>query len=380
MSESIRSPRFLVLTLVSPSGRHNVEVPADARVDDLLPSLVEVCEGGSDPAGWTLVPMGEAPVAPERTLAECRIFSGALMELVPPARPNDTEALPDAFSAAELVRRVKARLQPPARMPDTQRMGDSAYRRLLEDAIVAPRRGGSTVVAVTSAHAGAGTTTVAVLLATLLSSIRNDQMAIVDACLQSGALSHWMAPESGSSGEAYRALLEPASTPERIQAALVPIGRGLAILPAPSEQLGKPAAEELGWGRLIQHLHHLHHVVILDCGADLRGPAGRAALTAADQVVLVSKSSPDDLNRLGRTIDTFRGKGRAVVVVANQATRRARTRPSALGVQLVTLAYEPEAAQRLKTRGFSWSDAPETWQESIRELAATLIASGQLAS
>jgi hypothetical protein len=41
----------------------------------------------------------------------------------------------------------------------------------------------------------------------------------------------------------------------------------------------------------------------------------------------------------------------------------------------VTLVDDPAAADRLKTRGFSWTHAPASWQESIRELAAVLIGS-----
>jgi hypothetical protein len=41
----------------------------------------------------------------------------------------------------------------------------------------------------------------------------------------------------------------------------------------------------------------------------------------------------------------------------------------------VTIAYEKAPALRLKTRGFSWRQAPASWQESVRELAATLAGS-----
>ena len=120
-----------------------------------------------------------------------------------------------------------------------------------------------------------------------------------------------------------------------------------------------------------------HNVVILDCGAGFQRPVSRAALAAADQVVLVGRSAPGDLDRLGAAIESIRRRGRTVAVVANQAPYRSRAKPAASGVQLVTLAYEPQPAQRLKTRGFAWSEAPLSWHESVLELAAILIASGQ---
>jgi MinD-like ATPase involved in chromosome partitioning or flagellar assembly len=375
------------VTVDSPSGRHVLKVPPDARMDELVPSLLEACEGRFDPDGWSLVPMGEAPLAGDQTLGGRGVFPGAVLALVGPVEPVMAEPAEDASAASNLGRRFKARLQsaaptistlarPPSAHPDISRISDADYLDLLDAAIVSAPSGASTLVAVTSAHAGAGTTTVTVLLGTLLSTVRNDQVAVVDACPQSGALSHWMAPESGPSGDAYSALFEPPPTPEQVRAALVKIGHGLAILPAPSDHRSTAAADEAAWGLLIQHLRHLHHIVIVDCGAGGQRAASRAALSAADQVVLVSKSTSGEPG-LEPTIDSIRRRGPTVVVVANQASRRTRAKRSDAGVQQLTLAYEPRAAQRLKTRGFSWSDAPYSWQESMRELAAVLVGSAR---
>jgi MinD-like ATPase involved in chromosome partitioning or flagellar assembly len=368
--------RRLVVNVDSPSGRHRLDLSEDARVEDLVPSLVEVCEGSSESAGWTLMPMGEEPLPGERTLAECGLLSGAVLVLAAPATLGSAEPEAPALSIPDLARRLRARLRPAPRMLDTNRMKDAEYLRLLEAAITAPRSGASTVVAVMSAHSGAGTTTVAALLATLLSNLRPDLVVAVDACPQSGALSHWMAPESNLSGDTYRSLFGPEPTPEQVRAAVVKVGPALAILPASSDQSNKPAPDEPAWARLIQHLRHLHHVVILDCGAGFTRAASRAALGAADHVVLVTKSAEGDIDRLGPTIESIRNGGRTVAVVRNRGPKRARARPSGGGVQQVTLAEEPQPAARLKTRGFAWSDAPASWQESVRELAAMLVGSG----
>jgi MinD-like ATPase involved in chromosome partitioning or flagellar assembly len=378
----------LLVNVESPSGRRLLAVPADARVGDLVPSLVEVCEGSSDATGWRLMPMGEAALASQRTLGESGLFPGAVLVLVRPDQVGHADPGADAGvpshadslelpSASDLAQRFRARLQSSPRLPDIDRMSDAGYRRLLDDAIRAPRIGASSVVAVMSAHAGAGTTTVAVLLATLLSTLRGDQVAVVDACPQSGALSHWMAPDSGLSRDNYRSLFEPPPPPERVREALVKLGHGLAVLPAPSDQRRQPAADEAAWGRLIEHLRHLHNFVIIDCGAGFQTGASRAAVGAADQVVLVSRSTQGQLDKLGPTIESIRGQGRTVVVVANQASERARAKHSPANVQQLTLAHEPLPAARLKTRGFAWTDAPDSWQESIRELAAVVVGSAQ---
>src|SRR5260370_38059440 len=105
--------RRLVVNVQSPSGRHRLDLPEDARVEDLIPSLVEVCEGSSESSGWTLQPLGEGTLAGERTLAECGLFSGAGLQLVAPAQPliGEPEAPPP--SVPHLARRLRA--QPPPR-------------------------------------------------------------------------------------------------------------------------------------------------------------------------------------------------------------------------------------------------------------------------
>ena len=354
------------MTVDSPSGRRVLEVPEAARIDDLVPSLVEVCEPASDPAGWSLAPLGERTLAGDETLGRRGLFSGAVLVLVAPDEHLQLEPEPAARPAAGEA----------APRPNIDRIRDADYLRLLDAAIAAPGSGASMVIAVISTQAGAGSTTITALLATLLGSLRNDEVGAVDGSPQSGALSHWMAPDSGLSGAAYRSLFEPPPSPERVRGAMVRIGRGLALLPAPSDH-GLPSADEPAWALLVQHLRHLHNIVVVDCGAGFQRPAGRAALDAADHVVLVSKAGPGDLGKLGQTISSIQRRGRTVVVLANQTPRPSRIKTSAAGVQQVTLAYEQQPARRLKTRGFAWSDAPYAWQESIRELAAVLVGSLQ---
>src|SRR5713226_7470858 len=271
------SSRRLLVTVESPSGRHSVAVLQDARIDDLIPSLVEVCEGRDDSTGWTLSPKGEAALAGPRTLGECGLFAGAVLILVEPDRQKNAE--PDDKRAE-------------AQAMDTGRADDAAYMRLLEDAIVAPRLAASTVIAVISEHHRAGTTTVAALLATLLGELRDDRLAVVDANPDSGALSHWLVPESALSRDAYATLFRASLTPDQVRATLVSASPKMSVLPAPVGLASPAVAGAAGWSRLIEHLRHLHNVVILDCGAGIHRVVSQAALDAADQVVLVSKPRP----------------------------------------------------------------------------------------
>jgi len=355
----LSQPRLRV-DVESPSGRHPLEVPEDALVDDLVPSLVEVCEGRVDGLGWKLAAKGGAPLPGTRTLRECGIFAGAVLVLVEPEPLEDAEP-------------EQVRVPSPA--ADVDRAGDASYIRALDGAIVTPRLRASNVIAVISDHPGAGATTVTVLLATMLGALRDDQVAAVDANAQAGAMSHWMAPDSSMSKDVYASLFRPNVTPEQVRGALVGVAPRLSILPGPDKPSSAIAPGAASWGRLIEHLRHLHNIVILDCGAGLQRAVSRASIDAADQVVLVTTPQLAKLDETGSIAESIQARGKAVVVVANQAPSRARSMRSTDGVQQVTVTYDPHHAKRLRTRGFTWPGAPVSWQVSVRELAAVLVGS-----
>src|SRR5258708_12888348 len=144
--------RRLVVNVQSPSGRHRLDLPEDARVEDLIPSLFEVCEGGSESSGWPLQPLGEGTLAGEGPLAECGLFSGAVLQLVAPAQPMIGEPEAPLPSVTDLARRLRARLQPvpvvfgPPRPLDINRMSDAEYLRLPHPPIAPPPSRASTLV------------------------------------------------------------------------------------------------------------------------------------------------------------------------------------------------------------------------------------------
>jgi MinD-like ATPase involved in chromosome partitioning or flagellar assembly len=351
----------LVITIDGPSGKRLVSVPENATVADLLPGLVEVCEGSRDSAGWKLAPQGEGAMDGAQTLAQVGLYDGAVVRLIAP-EPKIAVAPPTPVAA-------------PA-PPRIERMDEFEYRRMLDGAIAASGARASSVIAVVGLHPGAGATTVVALLSTLLSSLRGEQLCAVDANTESGALSHWLVPESALRGEAYESLFAADAGPREVASALVAANPRMVVLPAPVDTSLVVAAEPAAWGRVIEHLRHLHHVVVIDCGAGLRREAVQAAIGAADQVVLVARAEASDRENVEPALALLRKLAKPVVVVRNESRRRERTRRSAAGIQRVTLTFEPASATQLKRRGFDWSEAPAAWNEGVRELAALLVASG----
>ena len=325
----------LLVSVDGPSGRHDLSVPDDAPLEELLPVIVRACEGdGTEAGGWRLAPQGAAPVRPGQTLGQLGLFDGAVLVLSAP-EPRPT-------------------LQAPARPPRIESMSDRDYLRTLDAAIAAPRGPRSAVIAIAGAQPGSGATTVTALLALALSDLRDERVVAVDANPRSGALGHWLVPDGAVAGDVYGSLFSPGVTPDQVSRALVAAGPRLSVLAAPIDPSMVRAAEEAHWGRLVEHARRLHHVVIVDCGT-------RRAADWADRVVLV--------NRFGQNLVAAPGIRIPTVTITNFAPRRHRIRGSQ-----ITLAIEPAAAARLKRRGFAWADAPPAWQEAVREIAAVLLA------
>src|SRR2546428_11289409 len=87
----------LLVTVESASGRHVLRLPQSARVEDLLPRIVLVCEGRSDGARWLVKPLGEAVLAGDARLGGCGLFSGAGLQLIEPDPVAPATPLPLFF-------------------------------------------------------------------------------------------------------------------------------------------------------------------------------------------------------------------------------------------------------------------------------------------
>ncbi|RJQ76957.1 type VII secretion integral membrane protein EccD [Amycolatopsis panacis] len=104
---------FSRVTVVAPTTRIDVALPADVGVADLLPMLLKMAkevtpDGGARHGGWALAKLGDAPLDPSRTLASLGVVDGELLQLrkrnenPPPPLFDDVvdaiaEAEPDTF-------------------------------------------------------------------------------------------------------------------------------------------------------------------------------------------------------------------------------------------------------------------------------------------
>jgi len=79
-------PPLSRVTVVAPSTRIDVALPADVAVADLLPMLLDMAketapDGGARHGGWALAKLGDAPLDPSRTLASLGVVDGELLQL-----------------------------------------------------------------------------------------------------------------------------------------------------------------------------------------------------------------------------------------------------------------------------------------------------------
>ncbi len=125
-------------------------------------------------------------------------------------------------------------------------------------------------------------------------------------------------------------------------------------------------------------------VVLLDCGTGLQEPAARAAIAAADQLVLVTDEQPAAASLVAEAGALLAKSGRPLTIVVNKMPSSGSMLdidllgshiPDARG--LVVIPRELDAAAQLAVGQFDWRDAPRGWQVSCAELAVNLIADWQ---
>jgi Mrp family chromosome partitioning ATPase len=290
---------LLLVTIIGPSGRRDLAVPADVPIGDLLAPLAAAGPSGGDApppgaawwAGWRLGAVGGDPLPVERSLAACGVGDGAVLELMPDP--------------------------PPAAGPTPGR-----------------RRGA--VVGVVSAVAGVGRTTVAALLACALAATREGLTVAVDTHPRPGSLSELLAADHDVAAADLLALLDhPALTGEELVACLAGGRPGPAVVVAAAAR-GSPAPAPVTPGvhgpggapldrralaRLVAGLAGHAGALVLDGGPGLGDPATRVAVATADQLVLVTEPEPSPASR--RLAGTLVELGHAVVAAAW------RPRPSA---------------------------------------------------
>jgi MinD-like ATPase involved in chromosome partitioning or flagellar assembly len=122
--------------------------------------------------------------------------------------------------------------------------------------------------------------------------------------------------------------------------------------------------------------------LVLDCGTGLQEPSARAAIEAADQIVLVSDSEPSTASLVAEAGQLLKRSGPPMYLLVNKLPRKKEQRldvdmlsravPDARA--LITMDAEPKSASALAAGDWSWDDAPDGWNRSLRELAVVMVA------
>jgi MinD-like ATPase involved in chromosome partitioning or flagellar assembly len=240
------------------------------------------------------------------------------------------------------------------------------YERQLEEAIRARRLGQPVTIAVVSPSGGAGRTTIATLLGSLLAQLRVDRALVLDAAPAA-------AGRAGIAAEELLAMLESGLTATQLDAYLVPANDGLELLPT------LPGADARVYERVIRRLRETAGLLVVDCGPGLDDPLAQAALAVADQVVVVVEAGPASAQLVARASATLGDDAPPAVLVVNRVPARGQDVawleheiPSARG--LIAVHDDPRRAAQLAAGELTWSEPAGAWDLPLRELAALLAA------
>ena len=239
---------------------------------------------------------------------------------------------------------------------------ESCYERRLDEAIRARRLGHPVAIAVVSPSGGAGRTTIATLLGSLLAQLRADRALVLDA-----------APGAGVGARDLLAMFENGLTAAQLDAYVVPANDGLEVLPA------LPGAGADVYEGVIRCLRETAGLLIVDCGPGLDDPLAQAALGVADQVVVVVEAGAASARLVARAAALLGDDAPPAVLVVNRVPARGQDVawleheiPRARG--LIAVHDDPRRAARLAAGELTWSEPAGAWDLPLRELAALLAA------
>ncbi|MGH2735517.1 MAG: EsaB/YukD family protein [Actinomycetota bacterium] len=354
-----------------------------ARIGKVLHSLVSK-EGGSRVKAPKVEPPAEADdQSPFVARVEDAIGPqpsgngfGAPAPPPPPGPGLDPALLSKPTPAGLTVERPPGAME---RARRTWRRSDFIDQLCVE--IAEPRLRRCVTIAVVSPKGGVGKTTVTSLIGMLLSLLRRDRIVAVDTNPDYGSLGRVLAPDSKVFvDDLLRRLGQPDLTLTGLDAQLGRAPHGLMVLPAPTDPERMAKLDEQAYSSVIERLKSFLGIIVLDCGTGLQEPAARAAIKAADQLVLVTDEQPAAASLVAEAGTLLARSGRPITLVVNKMPSRGNVLnvdllcqylPLARG--LVVIPRELEAASRLATGDFDWSSAPRGWQEAIATLAIVLI-------
>jgi pilus assembly protein CpaE len=187
---------------------------------------------------------------------------------------------------------------------------------------------GGTVVTVSGAKGGVGSTLVAIQLA-LASQASGRATALVDMDLQSGDIASFVDVQFRRSVVDLAAITD--ISPRVLADAVFRHDTGLALLLAPAEGERGEEVTDRSARQIVSALRSRYETVVIDCGAQLGG-AGAAAVEMADTAVLVT--TPDVIavrgaKRVVRMWDRLQiRKAEETTVVVNRHSRHTEIQPA----------------------------------------------------
>jgi MinD-like ATPase involved in chromosome partitioning or flagellar assembly len=423
--------------IVGPVGRRDLTLPADAPIDHLLPSLLEAVGATAaeplEPEKWRLArsASGDDLLAPYSSLAESGILEGSTLYLTHDRGSTDGERPAGArlsdrprvdpprywfgqrlartmsvffgWSPGGHTRERPTAEDPPRADPLTPAAPSPAaltalppltrlerarqvwratdYIEQLEALAAGPKLARCVTIAVVSPKGGVGKTTITALLGMLLSMLRPDRVVAVDANPDYGSLGRALVPEHSVFVDDFLGLMESRVVPAtEVEAQLGRTRHGLLVLPTPTDPARMWGLREREYTLVIERLQQYAGVLLLDCGTGLQEPAASAALTAADQCILVTDADPAAASLVAEAGVMLAGAGRPITVVVNKVPSKKRSflaldrfeAAVPYASALIVVPNEPHAAGHLTTAQFDWRTAPKSWRISLRKLAVAI--------
>ncbi|WP_411574382.1 CpaE family protein [Streptomyces fradiae] len=187
---------------------------------------------------------------------------------------------------------------------------------------------GGTVVTVSGAKGGVGTTVTAVQLA-LAARASGRTVALADLDLQSGDVASYLDVRFRRSAADLAAIED--ITPRVLQDVLYTHPTGLALLLAPADGERGEEVTDRSARQIVSALRHRYEVVVVDCGTQMDS-ANAAAVEMADTALLVV--TPDVVavraaKRMVRLWDRLQiRKGEDITTVVNRHTRNTEIQPA----------------------------------------------------
>jgi MinD-like ATPase involved in chromosome partitioning or flagellar assembly len=414
----------VLITVVGTRKRVNLAVPSEPPIAELLSTLVDKCGESADRTSWSVAHSSSGTLPLDRSLHDCGVTDGAILYLAAgtsaggdPMRVNRFHSLSDLTrallphrpsvwtrldtvlhetfpSSPRVVRPQPQTEQPlaPAALSTWQPDGAAqrafrawratAYQSLLEERIIEPRLRRCVTVAVMSPKGGVGKTTISALVGTLLAQLRRDRVVAIDTNPDFGSLGRSLTANHRTYVDDLIHLLNiPSLSVTSLDAHLGRAANGLMVVPAPTDPARMASLDEEAYLHVIRRLQALVGVIVLDCGTGLQEPPARAALKAADQIVLVTDADPatasivvEGSRLLAQT------ESRLVLAVNKMPSGRVPLDVDLLGQHvrrargLVIVPNHRRAAARLSMGTFRWQEAPRAWRIAISELVAILAA------